>query len=437
MPTEYAVITLISLIALGWPKATRTILDLHAKEGHRGRPPWWARPFVMSRAHDISCGPSKPRRETSAGEGQFGQGVDGFTPWVWESRLSFRTETALRLAGSAAVGAVAVVSLVACAAPDPPTPTATPAMPPACTTPFECRIALDREDGYSEELIQAATEAGLLACGILRQGASLADLEQSIASSFPLHQQVFVAEYVGHSLVEFCPDQWERVFAASAAAEPTPTRGRALLPTPIATPAPDSSCSLFICYEVQVGETLFEIAERYDVSVADIIEVNQLSPDGFIRAGTTILVPGGRTVATPTPTATATASPEPSTGYACQIGADAQPLRGRAPTRQLIKLEEGDYCIKTTAECSVLIAAAHTPETTAEAYAPRIDWLGGGVFWDAGSVGLVRRPSGGVLRVGSDPTDDIRAGHAVLVVNDCEAYEMSTSQLAATPTATP
>ena len=49
-----------------------------------------------------------------------------------------------------------------------------------------------------------------------------------------------------------------------------------------------------IIHLVHAGDTLYEIAQRYKSSVAEIISANSLSADGFIRAGATIFVPGGR-----------------------------------------------------------------------------------------------------------------------------------------------
>lgn len=57
-----------------------------------------------------------------------------------------------------------------------------------------------------------------------------------------------------------------------------------------------------IIHGVRVGETLIEIADRYDAKVSRIIQVNRLRSDGMIRAGEPILVPDGRIVAPPEPT---------------------------------------------------------------------------------------------------------------------------------------
>ena len=68
-----------------------------------------------------------------------------------------------------------------------------------------------------------------------------------------------------------------------------------------------------ILHGVRYGETLLEIADRYDANIVDIVEVNGLDSEGSIYADTTILVPGGRIVARPAavvrPAPTATPAP--------------------------------------------------------------------------------------------------------------------------------
>lgn len=68
-----------------------------------------------------------------------------------------------------------------------------------------------------------------------------------------------------------------------------------------------------ILHGVRFGETLLEIADRYDANIVDIIEVNGLDSEGSIYADTTILVPGGRVVSRPAvvvrPAPTATPAP--------------------------------------------------------------------------------------------------------------------------------
>lgn len=65
-----------------------------------------------------------------------------------------------------------------------------------------------------------------------------------------------------------------------------------------------------ILHGVRYGETLLEIAERYDANIVDIIEVNRLDGDGSIYADSTILVPGGRIL--PRPAAAVRPAPTPT-----------------------------------------------------------------------------------------------------------------------------
>ena len=92
-----------------------------------------------------------------------------------------------------------------------------------------------------------------------------------------------------------------------------------------------------ILHGVRYGETLLEIAERYDASIVDIIEVNRLDREGSIYADTTILVPGGRIVARPA----AVVRPAPAATPAPSSAVAAAPQTSSAfnfvwPTRDII-----------------------------------------------------------------------------------------------------
>ena len=86
-----------------------------------------------------------------------------------------------------------------------------------------------------------------------------------------------------------------------------------------------------IIHGVRVGETLYEIADRYDASVGDIINANKLSADGFIRAGATILVPGGRMIVVAAPRIVPTPTPQPVRAAAAAPVATAAPVPTAAP----------------------------------------------------------------------------------------------------------
>jgi len=85
------------------------------------------------------------------------------------------------------------------------------------------------------------------------------------------------------------------LFAASCG-EPA-TEG-ATLP-PIATTSTTSTTVfvpttiVYVYHEVQSGETLFKIAERYGVTVDEIIAANELDDPDHIEAGATLRIPPG------------------------------------------------------------------------------------------------------------------------------------------------
>ena len=60
----------------------------------------------------------------------------------------------------------------------------------------------------------------------------------------------------------------------------------------------------FLAYTVKPGDTLSEIAQRSDVSVAELIELNGISNPNLIRAGQVLLIPDASGVTTPAAAAT-------------------------------------------------------------------------------------------------------------------------------------
>jgi LysM repeat protein len=87
--------------------------------------------------------------------------------------------------------------------------------------------------------------------------------------------------------------------------EPTPTPGaHFLMPTPMApvtapshSPAPE-----MIKYIVQEGDTLYEIALRYDVTMDDLIRINKMQDPNSLAVGQELLIPlSPRETATPIP----------------------------------------------------------------------------------------------------------------------------------------
>jgi len=92
--------------------------------------------------------------------------------------------------------------------------------------------------------------------------------------------------------------------AITASPEPTPTPGaRFLMPTPGGTPSPSRTPTPeAIPYIVQEGDTLYEIALRFNVSVEDLIEANHLENPDQLRVGQELLIPAPRAPAvTPSP----------------------------------------------------------------------------------------------------------------------------------------
>jgi LysM repeat protein len=99
---------------------------------------------------------------------------------------------------------------------------------------------------------------------------------------------------------------------------PTTTATRTPTYTPISyTPTP-----AFLVYTVQQGDTLSDIARRYNTTTSAIMELNSLRSD-MLSIGQELLIPGQRQAAspeaangptedTPTPTATASSTPSPT-----------------------------------------------------------------------------------------------------------------------------
>jgi len=92
-----------------------------------------------------------------------------------------------------------------------------------------------------------------------------------------------------------------------------------------------------ILHGVRYGETLLEIADRYDANIVDIVEVNGLDSEGSIYADTTILVPGGRVVARPAAVVrpAPTATPAPASAVAA-APSTASEFNFIWPTRDII-----------------------------------------------------------------------------------------------------
>jgi LysM repeat protein len=71
---------------------------------------------------------------------------------------------------------------------------------------------------------------------------------------------------------------------------PTPTKKptATLFPTPVASPTPQQDGS--IVYEVQFGDTIFGIADLFDIPVQDLYEFNDLESSSILRIGQELII---------------------------------------------------------------------------------------------------------------------------------------------------
>jgi LysM repeat protein len=87
------------------------------------------------------------------------------------------------------------------------------------------------------------------------------------------------------------------------------TQVAATVTAPTRTPAPSNTQK----YTVQSGDTLSDIARRFDVAVADIVALNKLTNADILSEGQVLVIPGSPLTPTPTrvPIPTSTRSPLP------------------------------------------------------------------------------------------------------------------------------
>jgi LysM repeat protein len=106
-----------------------------------------------------------------------------------------------------------------------------------------------------------------------------------------------------------------------ATSTPSPTATRTATPTrpaasatatPTYTPISYTPTPAHIVYTVQAGDTLSDIARRFNTTVVGIMELNSLSSD-LINIGQELLIPGTRHVSTPLPTVAVMNTPVVST----------------------------------------------------------------------------------------------------------------------------
>ncbi len=96
---------------------------------------------------------------------------------------------------------------------------------------------------------------------------------------------------------------------------PSPTLAPGVTPEPTAQPEAISTLPPQIVYEVRAGDTCGDIAQRFRMPLAQLVQQNDLDANCFLRAGQVLTL----TFATPTPVLTPTPivaqTPTPSAGY--------------------------------------------------------------------------------------------------------------------------
>lgn len=184
------------------------------------------------------------------------------------------------------------------------------------TTPFQRnadaipsidRPAADRRGVITYESYQVivATEGDSIASMARRVGLSASELANTngLPESYsPRTGEVLVLpQNVGGSLVS-SPSGWSADIAETAIESATPS----------SQPAEVGSPTEPLRHRVESGETAFEIARQYNVSVTALASWNGLGPNLGIRAGQQLIIPVADTdnIAAPAPAAPAPAAPE-------------------------------------------------------------------------------------------------------------------------------
>ena len=117
--------------------------------------------------------------------------------------------------------------------------------------------------------------------------------------------------------------------------QPVPTPTAHSLPTPAASPQPQVTRP--VTYIVKEGDTLSAIAERFGVSLEDLMRINAISNPDLIYPGQEIIIPGGEL---PQPTPTFTLPFQPPTPVFTPI---ATPLPTPTPVPSPVVSKEGVY----------------------------------------------------------------------------------------------
>jgi murein DD-endopeptidase MepM/ murein hydrolase activator NlpD len=98
----------------------------------------------------------------------------------------------------------------------------------------------------------------------------------------------------------------EKVAKAPASAQPPSAPGRAAAPSPVAIAPAEAPAGWTGAHTVTPRDSLYALAKRYNVKVAELQALNGISDPARLRAGTVLKVPaGGGVEAAPAPTAAA------------------------------------------------------------------------------------------------------------------------------------
>jgi murein DD-endopeptidase MepM/ murein hydrolase activator NlpD len=123
---------------------------------------------------------------------------------------------------------------------------------------------------------------------------------------------------------------------------PAPTTAAPGSPTPVASPTPTG---LTFEYEVQAGDTLFDIAQRFGTTVDAIVAANGLADPADIAIGQILIIPGASSTPAPTPSPTPPPANPAGTGFRFPIEGACLPasenLWPNAPRAYRLGIHEG------------------------------------------------------------------------------------------------
>jgi murein DD-endopeptidase MepM/ murein hydrolase activator NlpD len=153
-------------------------------------------------------------------------------------------------------------------------------------------------------------------------------------------------------------------------AESSPTASPSPRATATATPAPSPTQSAGVPYTVVEGDTLFDIATRFGVTIEEIVAANGLADPTAISVGQVLIIPVNGVVFTPTPVPP-TPTPDPRLGGftmpipgACLTLIDNQmpnaPREYRAGVHEGVDFYTGYVCVDVPAGSAAVAAKSGT-----------------------------------------------------------------------------